>query len=63
MRPADIEPGQAVRDALASSRPGLVIAVGGPDAAALDDGAVVMLPAGLELAVSRLREALLRNAT
>jgi DNA-binding transcriptional MerR regulator len=62
MRPADIEPGRAVRDALASSRPGLIIAIGGPDAGALDDGAIILLPAGLELAVARLREALLRTA-
>jgi hypothetical protein len=62
MRPADIEPAHDVRDALASARPELIIAVGGPDAAALDDGAVVVLPPGLELAVSRLREALLYTA-
>lgn len=62
MRPADIEPARAVRDALASSRPELIIAVGGPDAGALADGAIVVLPAGLEVAVSRLREALLRTA-
>jgi hypothetical protein len=51
-----------VRDALASARPELIIAVGGPDASALDDGASILLPAGLELAVARLREALLRRA-
>jgi DNA-binding transcriptional MerR regulator len=57
MRPADIEPAREVRDALAT-RPGLVIGVGGPDATALDDGHVLILPAGLELAVARLTEAL-----
>jgi F420-0:gamma-glutamyl ligase len=62
MRPADIEPAHAVRDAIASSRPELIIAVGGPDASALEDGSVLLLPAGLEQAVSRLREALLHTA-
>lgn len=62
MRPADIEPAREVRDALASSRPDLIIAVGGPDAPALGDGTVLMLPPGLELGVDKLREALLRTA-
>jgi hypothetical protein len=61
MRPADIEPARAVRAALASARPELIIAVGGPDAGALDDGAIVLLPAGLEAAVDRLRDTLLRT--
>jgi len=61
MRPADIEAAVAVRDALAASRPDLIVAVGGPDAGALDDGVVIVLPPGLELAVARLREALLRT--
>ncbi len=61
MRPADIEPARAVREALASSRRDLVIAVGGPDAAALDDGSVRVLPPGLESAVADLREAVDRQ--
>ena len=63
MRPADIEPARAVRRALASSRQDLIVAVGGPDAAALDDGSVHVLPAGLESAVADLRAALERQTT
>jgi hypothetical protein len=63
MRPADIEPAQAVRDALASSHPALIIAVGGPDAGSLDDGHVIVLPAGLEPAVARLIEVLAARTT
>lgn len=58
MRPADIEPARAVRDALAATHPALIIAAGGPDASALDDGTVLMLAPMLEAAVSQLREAL-----
>jgi len=63
MRPADIEPARAVREALGSSRRALIIAVGGPDAAALDDGSVRVLPPGLEAAVAHLHEALERGST